>query len=47
MYCCLNEWDYQIDYLNEQNRLITVNAKYDDKDLLAPVGGVLHMKPED
>ncbi len=37
----------EVEYLNDRNRLIPVNAKYDGKDLLAPIGGILHMKPED
>lgn len=36
-----------VDYPISTELLDRINAKYDNKDLLEPVGGMLHMKPED
>ncbi len=37
----------EMDYWKDLNRLQSVNTKYDNKDLLEPIGGMLHTKPED
>ena len=37
----------EVDYPISPELLDRINAKYDNKDLLEPVGGMLHWKPED
>lgn len=36
----------EVDYSFTPDQLAQINSQYDDRDLLAPVGGILHQRPE-
>lgn len=36
----------EVDFHFSDSQLCVINSEYDDKDLIAPIGGLLHQKPE-